>query len=106
MTTFNDQVNQFVQEMSKLPQATGAATTFRIDAPQIYRNLDRDAVKAHNVQLGTLFTTLQTMLSTLYINDFNLYGRAPTGCRSRRCRNIGSRRRISAACLCEARMVR
>jgi hydrophobe/amphiphile efflux-1 (HAE1) family protein len=75
VVAFNDQVNQFVGEMAKLPEATGAATTFRIDAPQIFLNVDRDAVKAHNVQLGTLFTTLQTMLSTLYINDFNLYGR-------------------------------
>ena len=37
--------------------------------------MDREAVKAHNVSLGTLFTTLQTMLSTFYINDFNLFGR-------------------------------
>jgi hydrophobe/amphiphile efflux-1 (HAE1) family protein len=72
---FSGQVNEFMQELAKQPEVVGAATSFRIDAPQVFLNVDRDAVKAHNVKLGTLFTTLQTMLSTLYINDFNLYGR-------------------------------
>jgi len=73
--TFNVQVNQFIQALAKEPAVVGAATTFRIDAPRIFLNVDRDAVKAHNVSLSSLFLTLQTMLSTLYINDFNLYGR-------------------------------
>ena len=72
---FNTQVNEFMQALAKEPAIAGGATTFRIDAPQIYLNVNRDAVKAHNVRLGSLFLTLQTMLSTLYINDFNLFGR-------------------------------
>jgi hydrophobe/amphiphile efflux-1 (HAE1) family protein len=72
---FNSQVNAFMQAVAKLPSVAGAATTFRIDAPQIFLNVDRDAVKAHDVKLGDLFTTLQTMLSTQYVNDFNLFGR-------------------------------
>ena len=72
---FNEQVSTFMQSLAKQPEVVGGATTFRIDAPQIFLNVDRDAVKAHNVKLGTLFLTLQTMLSTLYINDFNLFGR-------------------------------
>ncbi len=72
---FNTQVNAFMQAVAKEPSVAGAATTFRIDAPQIFLNVDRDAVKAHDVKLGDLFTTLQTMLSTQYVNDFNLFGR-------------------------------
>jgi multidrug efflux pump len=72
---FSAQVNEFMAALAKQPEIVGAATSFRIDAPQIYLNVDRDAVKAHNVRLGSLFTTLQTMLSTLYINDFNMFGR-------------------------------
>jgi multidrug efflux pump len=75
VSQFNDQVNEFMQALAKQPELVGAATTFRIDAPQVFLNVDRDAVKAHNVKLATLFTTLQTMLSTFYINDFNLFGR-------------------------------
>ncbi|HEY4321703.1 MAG TPA: multidrug efflux RND transporter permease subunit [Gemmatimonadales bacterium] len=73
--TFNGQVNEFMQALAKEPAVVGGTTTFRIDAPQIFLNVDREAVKARDVKLGTLFLTLQTMLSTLYINDFNLYGR-------------------------------
>ena len=75
VTEFNAQVGEFMQALGKDPAVVGGATTFRIDAPRIFLNVDRDAVKAHNVKLGSLFLTLQTMLSTLYINDFNLYGR-------------------------------
>ena len=75
VTQFNTQVGEFMQALGKEPAVVGGSTTFRIDAPRIFLNVDRDAVKAHNVRLGSLFLTLQTMLSTLYINDFNLYGR-------------------------------
>jgi multidrug efflux pump subunit AcrB len=43
--------------------------------PQLYVDVDRAAAKARGVNLTDLFNTLQTFLSTLYINDFNLYGR-------------------------------
>lgn len=75
VTEFNGQVGEFMSALGKEPAIVGGSTSFRIDAPQIYLNVDREAVKAHNVRLGSLFLTLQTMLSTLYINDFNLFGR-------------------------------
>jgi multidrug efflux pump subunit AcrB len=37
--------------------------------------VDRETAKARGVALGDVFATLQAMLSSLYINDFNLYGR-------------------------------
>jgi multidrug efflux pump subunit AcrB len=48
---------------------------FRPNVPQLFVDVNRDAVKARGVRIGDLFGTLQAMLSTLYINDFNLYGR-------------------------------
>ena len=38
-------------------------------------DVDRATAKARGVNLTDLFGTLQAFLSTLYINDFNLYGR-------------------------------
>ena len=73
--TFSAEVGEVMAALGKRPEMTGAATTFRIDAPQLFLDVDRDAVKARNIQLGNLFQTLQTLLSSLYINDFNLYGR-------------------------------
>ena len=37
--------------------------------------MDREAAKARGVKLDDLFATLQAMLSSLYINDFNIFGR-------------------------------
>ena len=62
-------------DMNKLPELPGAATTFRANVPQVFVQVDRETAKARGVKLDDLFATLQAMLSTLYINDFNLYGR-------------------------------
>ncbi len=73
--TFANQVQTVLGDMGKLPQTPGAATTFRAEVPQVYVHVDREAAKARGVKLDDLFATLQSMLSALYINDFNLYGR-------------------------------
>ena len=61
--------------MNKLPETPGSATTFRANVPQVFVHVDRETAKSRGVELDELFATLQAMLSSLYINDFNLYGR-------------------------------
>ncbi|HUR96276.1 MAG TPA: multidrug efflux RND transporter permease subunit [Gemmatimonadales bacterium] len=73
--TFARQVQAAVADISRLPQTPAAATTFRAEVPQVYVEVDRETAKARGVKLGDVFATLQAMLSSLYINDFNLYGR-------------------------------
>jgi multidrug efflux pump len=75
LRTFEGTVNDFIQALNREPSIRGAATTFRVDAPLLYLDIDRDAIKTRHVELGSFYETLQTMLSSLYINDFNLYGR-------------------------------
>ena len=53
------------------PALSSVFTTFRVDSPQIQLNIDRDAVQALHVKLGDVFDTLQTMLGSSYVNDFN-----------------------------------
>ncbi|HYK82781.1 MAG TPA: multidrug efflux RND transporter permease subunit [Gemmatimonadales bacterium] len=72
---FARQVQAFVQAASQLPAAQGLSANFRANVPQLYVDVDRASAKARGVQLADLFGTLQALLSTLYINDFNLYGR-------------------------------
>jgi hydrophobe/amphiphile efflux-1 (HAE1) family protein len=72
---FANQVQAFVEEANQLPASGGLNTTFRANVPQLYIDVDRQTAKARGVDLGDLFGTLQAFLSTLYINDFNLYGR-------------------------------
>ncbi|HEV8195219.1 MAG TPA: multidrug efflux RND transporter permease subunit [Gemmatimonadales bacterium] len=65
----------FVRDANALPEVQGAVTQIRADVPQVYVKVDKDAAYARGVGPGQIFSTLQAMLSTLYINDFNLAGR-------------------------------
>jgi len=68
-------VQGFVQDVNKLPEVQGAASLIQANVPQLFVKVDKEAALARGVSTGQIFSTLQAMLSTLYINDFNLYGR-------------------------------
>jgi len=77
---FATQVQQFVREANELPETSklpgqGAQSQIRATVPQLFVDVDRDAAYARGVNPGQVFATLQALLATLYINDFNLYGR-------------------------------
>ena len=57
------------------PQLTGLSSVFRANAPQLYVDVNRKQCMTMGVPLGDLFNTLQIYLGSLYVNDFNLYGR-------------------------------
>ncbi len=68
-------VNEYTQQANAQPELQGVQSLMRVNVPQIYVHVDREKVKSLGVSLSDVFQTLQTMLSTLYVNDFNLYGR-------------------------------
>jgi multidrug efflux pump len=53
----------------------GALTTFRASVPQVFLNVDRAKAKAMQVPLSDVWDTLQIYLGSLYVNDFNRFGR-------------------------------
>ena len=57
------------------PELAAVYSTFRADVPQIYLDVDRDKAKKLNVPLSEIFTTLQAQLGSLYVNDFDKFGR-------------------------------
>ncbi|HEV8599415.1 MAG TPA: multidrug efflux RND transporter permease subunit [Gemmatimonadales bacterium] len=73
--TFAGQVQALVQDVNKLPVVQGAQSQIRADVPQLFVKVDEEAAHARGVGTGQIFSTLQAMLGSLYINDFNLYGR-------------------------------
>jgi hydrophobe/amphiphile efflux-1 (HAE1) family protein len=75
VSAFAGDVQAFVQAANQLPAAAGMQANFRANVPQLYVQVDRAAALSRGVQLSDLFGTLQALLSTLYINDFNLYGK-------------------------------
>jgi hydrophobe/amphiphile efflux-1 (HAE1) family protein len=72
---FAQHVQEFAQAANQLPASGGLNTSFRANVPQVFVNVDRTAAKARGVSLTDLFATMQTYLSSLYINDFNLFGK-------------------------------
>jgi len=60
---------------NKDPTIGGAFSTYQINVPQLDVDVDRVKVKRQNVSLSDLFETLQVYLGSLYVNDFNRFGR-------------------------------
>ena len=50
-------------------------TTFKPTVPQIYLEVDREKAKAIGVPINSIFDALQATFGSLYVNDFNKFGR-------------------------------
>jgi len=50
-------------------------TGYQIDVPQLDADVDRVKAKSQGVPLGNVFETMQIYLGSLYVNDFNRFGR-------------------------------
>jgi len=57
------------------PEYAMVYTSFRNNTPQLYADVDRSKAQILDVPLSNIFSTLQTALGSLYINDFNFLGR-------------------------------
>jgi HAE1 family hydrophobic/amphiphilic exporter-1 len=55
---------------------TGVYTTFRTDKPTILTDVDRDKASTLGVSLPSLFNTMQVYLGSVYVNDFDMNGKA------------------------------
>jgi multidrug efflux pump len=64
-----------IAEGTKAPGIAGLFSGYRADSPQFYANIDRTKAQMLNVPVENVFSTLQTQLGSLYVNDLNLYGR-------------------------------
>jgi multidrug efflux pump len=57
------------------PGLTGMFTVFRANSPQLFVDVNREQCFKLGVQLSDVFNTLQIYLGSLYVNDFNRFGR-------------------------------
>ncbi|MDP3670269.1 MAG: efflux RND transporter permease subunit [Telluria sp.] len=53
----------------------GVFSSFQINVPQLFADVDRTKAKQLGVPLATIYQTLQINLGSLYVNDFNQFGR-------------------------------
>src|SRR5271156_2845694 len=69
----NEVLNKARQQPELNPYAT--YTTFQNSVPQLYADVDRVKAKQQSVPLSSVFDTLQAYLGSVYVNDFNRFGR-------------------------------
>jgi len=68
-------MNGLIYEANQHPDLNRVFSTFRANVPQYQLEIDRNKVKSQGVELSDVFLTLQAQLGSLYINDFNQFGR-------------------------------
>ncbi|XYD11829.1 multidrug efflux RND transporter permease subunit (plasmid) [Methylobacterium sp. NMS12] len=73
----NDAVQALLAEARKQPELNAHAlfSSFSTSTPQYHYDLDRTKAKLLGLSLPDVFNTLQIYLGSLYVNDFNLFGR-------------------------------
>ncbi|MHC4773536.1 MAG: efflux RND transporter permease subunit, partial [Planctomycetota bacterium] len=67
--------DDMVYEGNAAPDLARMSNSLRSTVPQLYLEIDRVKAKNLNIPLQTIFNTLQANLGSLYINDFNLFGK-------------------------------
>jgi multidrug efflux pump len=64
-----------ISKGNQSPELSGLFTSFTVNTPQLDAVIDRAKAKAEGVPLANLFETMQINLGSLYVNDFNRFGR-------------------------------
>jgi multidrug efflux pump len=57
------------------PELAGVFSSYKINVPQLYADLDRTRAKQLGLNISEVFDTMQTYLGSIYVNDFNQFGR-------------------------------
>jgi multidrug efflux pump subunit AcrB len=70
-----DVADQVVDRGTGVRGLQGLYTSFRADTPWLFLKIDRIAAKMAGLSIAEIFNTLQVDIGSLYINDFNRFGR-------------------------------
>ncbi|HEY4373881.1 MAG TPA: efflux RND transporter permease subunit [Burkholderiales bacterium] len=65
----------FMAKASKAPELTGLFSSYQVNVPQLYADIDRTKARQLGVPITDVFDTMQVYLGSLYVNDFNKFGR-------------------------------
>ncbi|RYZ68605.1 MAG: efflux RND transporter permease subunit, partial [Proteobacteria bacterium] len=72
----NRVLQEFLAKANQTPGVAGVFSTYLVNVPQIYADIDRVKAKRDDVPLANVFDALQTYLGSMYVNDLNLFGRS------------------------------
>ncbi|MGD8504594.1 MAG: efflux RND transporter permease subunit [Syntrophobacterales bacterium] len=68
-------VIEIIQDGSGQAGLASLNSTFRVNVPQLFAEVDRTKAKKLDIPLDEVFGTLQAYLGSAYVNDFNAFGR-------------------------------
>lgn len=68
-------VNAVVGQAYQTPELAGVFSSFQTNVPQLQVGLDRVKARQLNVPITDVYSTMQLYLGSLYVNDFNQFGR-------------------------------
>ncbi len=68
-------VKAFMGKAQAAPELAGMFTSWQVNVPQLYADIDRTKARQLGVPVTDIFDTMQIYLGSLYANDFNKFGR-------------------------------
>jgi len=66
----------FYMEASKRKEIASTFTSFRNDVPQFILDVDKEKAKKMGVPINSIYTSLQSLFGSVYVNDFNKFGKS------------------------------
>lgn len=67
--------HEVIAEARKHPEMANLSSTIQANTKLVYIDLDRDKARALGIPLSDVFNALQVQFGSLYVNDFNKFGR-------------------------------
>ncbi len=65
----------FMAKAYQAPELAGLFSSYQVNVPQLYANIDRTKARQLGVAVTDVFETMQIYLGSLYVNDINKYNR-------------------------------
>ncbi|HZZ27541.1 MAG TPA: multidrug efflux RND transporter permease subunit [Pirellulales bacterium] len=75
LQVLQDVADATVADGLRTPGLRDLFTSFRANTPWLYLDIDRTAAKTLGISMAEVFNTLQVYIGSLYVNDFNEFGR-------------------------------
>ena len=66
---------QVMMKAWQTPELAGVFSSYQVNVPQLDLDIDRTKAKQQGVAMDEVFQTLQAYMGSVYVNDFNQFGR-------------------------------
>ena len=74
-TALDEAKKAFMAKAAQAPEIMGLFSSYQVNVPQLYADIDRTRARQLDVPITSIFETMQVYLGSLYVNDFNKFGR-------------------------------